>query len=246
MTTNPWNNAFDVLDADGGLSADQGIPLLQVSDNEFEVGATLYYRGDTGLDSSFDDAVRTLPLNRARRSDLASVPAALRWFERPHGIHTPAALFHDYLLVHGPDLRVADASVQPQQADLLFRFMLKDLGVPTVKRYLLWTAVALRTRWVTSRLSLIVWTLLSVTGLGLFVAALAGVGLPDWIGSRWVVLAVTGVAPLPASLLWGRERRAALVAAVMAIWILPAGAIAMIALAVYGLLERLVGVARGS
>ncbi len=245
VETNPWSTAFVILDQDGLPAENQGIPLRQVSDNGFEVGSAIHYRGDTGLDPSFDAAVRDLPLDLARRSDLASVPASLRWFERPHGVHTPAALFHDYLLVYGPDLRVDGEPVRPEQADLLFRYMLKELGVPTIKRYLLWTAVALRTRWATSRASLIVWVVLSVVGLVSFVAAAVGVEFLDWAGGRWVVLAVTGLAPLPASLLWGRERRAALVAAIMAIWILPAGGLAFVALAVYGMLERLVSAVRG-
>ena len=244
MDTNPWGAAFVILNQDGSAAENQGIPLRQVSDNGFQVGAAIHYRGETGLDPRYDHVVRDLPLDLARRSDLASVPAALRWFERPHGAHTPAALFHDYLLVRGRQLDVDGESVRPDQADLLFRYMLKAVGVPTVKRYLLWTAVALRTRWETSRVSLVVWVILSVVGLGSFIAAAVGVGFPDWTGGRWVVLAVTGLAPLPASLLWGRERRAALVAAVMAIWILPAGGLAMIALGVYGVLERLVGAFR--
>lgn len=245
MNTNPWAAAFVILNQDGSTADDQGIPLRQVSDNGFQVGAAIRYRGETGLDPRFDDAVRELPLDLARRSDLASVPAALRWFERPHGVHTPAALFHDYLLSHGPELDVDGESVRPDQADLVFRHMLKAVGVPTIKRYLLWTAVALRTRWETRRLSLVVWVILSVVGLVSFVAAAVGVDFPDWTGGQWVVLVVTGLAPLPASLLWGRERRAALVAAVMAIWILPAAGLAMIALAVYGILERAVGAFRG-
>ncbi len=245
METNPWAHAFVIQDPDGSAAEDQSIPLRQVTDKRFQVGAAIHYRGATGLDQRFDQVGRQLPLDVDRRADLASVPAALRWFERPHGVHTPAALFHDYLLVKGPELVTDGAPLRPAQADLVFRYMLKDLGVPTIKRYLLWTAVALRTRWETNRVSLSIWVVLSVVGLLSFVAAAIGLDVPDWTGGRWVVLLIAGLAPLPASLLWGNERRAALVAAIMAIWILPAAALAMVALAVYGVLERVVGVVRG-
>lgn len=222
-----------MLGSDGRLAESQGLPLRQVAADGFEVGATLRYVGETGLDASFDAAVRTLPLDSSRRSDLASVPAVMGWFERPHGAHTPAALFHDYLLVR-PDL------VAPEQADLVFRHMLKALRIPTVKRNLMWTAVALRTRWETSAPRLLLWLALSIAGLVSFLLAAVGVDFPEVIGGRWGVLVIASVAPLPSSLLWGGARRAALVAAVMAIWILPAAAIALVALAVYELVERLV------
>jgi len=232
-----WTGVFEIVDSDNHLVDGQALPMSQVSNNRFRVEATLRYLGETGLGVEVDHLVRELPFDAARRSDLASVPAALGWFERPHGAHTPAALFHDDLLVTG--------RVPPADADLLFRFMLKALGVPTVKRYLMWAGVALRTQWVMRRPLVVLWALLSVLGLTSFVLAAFGIGLPAWLGSRWVVLAVSAVAPLPASLLWGREWRAALVAAVMAIWVLPAGAIALVALAVYGSLERIVGALRG-
>jgi len=226
-----WKHVFEVLDDDGGLAADQSLPLRQVTNNRFQVTAPLRYTGRTGLpDGPVDKKVRTLPLDLDRRSDLASVPAALRWFEAPHGAHT---LFHDYHL----EARVLPA----READLVFRYMLGDLGVPTVKKYLLWAAVALRTRLDEHRASFLLWLALSVVGLGSFVLAALGVDFPSWTGGRAIVLLVTGVAPLPASLLWGREWKAALIAAVMAIWILPAAVLAFVALAVYAMLERLAG-----
>jgi len=241
MEQEPWAESFVMLNPDGSPAADQGIPLRQVSENGFQVYAAIHYAGETGLAADFDADVRELPLDLDRISDLASVPASMRWFERPHGAHTPAALFHDYLLTKGPKLRSSGAPVRPDQADLVFRHMLKAVGVPTVKRYVMWTGVALRTRWETSRVALIIWVALSVAGLGLFVAAALGVDFPTWTGGRWAVLVVAGLAPLPASLLWSKQRRAALIAAVMAVWFLPAAVLAALALAVYGGLEFIVG-----
>ena len=233
MTAPPWDGIFEVLDSSGAKTADQGLPLLQVTDSSFQLGARVRYLGETGLDPALDDVVRELPVDLGRRSDLASVPAALRWFERAHGVHTPAALFHDYLL------RVGDR-VRADQADLMFRHMLEALGVPVVKRNLMWAAVVMRTRWFTSPVALILWTVLSAGGIVLFVLTLLGVDMPGILGNRPVTLVAAALAPFPASLLWGRERRAALVAAAMAIWILPAAAIALLALVAYRAIEAVV------
>ena len=233
----PWVDVFEVLDADGNRTPGQGIPLRQVSESTFELGARIRYLGDTGLDASLDPYVRELPLDPTRRSDLASVPAALRWFERAHGVHTPAALFHDFVLRQNDTVRA-------DQADLLFLHMLEALGVAPIRRNLMWAAVVARTRWFTSPVALVMWVLLSALGLGLFVLSVIGVGLPSWLGGRLVVLIVSAIAPLPASLLWGRAWRAGLVAAAMAIWLLPAAVIAVLALAIYRLLEGVVGLAK--
>ena len=233
----PWADVFEVLDGDGNRIAGQAIPLRQVTESTFELGARIRYLGETGLDPELDPYVRELPLDPDRRSDLASVPAALRWFERAHGVHTPAALFHDFVL------RQHDA-VRADQADLLFLHMLEALGVAPIRRNLMWAAVVARTRWSTSPITLVIWVLLSALGLGLFVLALIGVGLPSWLGGRLLVLVVSAVAPLPASVLWGRAWRAGLVAAVMAIWLLPAALIAVLALAIYELLEGAVGLVK--
>lgn len=230
----PWSGVFEVVDAAGVALPNQGLPLTQVNDEEFVVGATLRYLGPTGLSDDVDEVVRILPFSETRRSDLASVPAVVRWFERPHGVHTPAALFHDYFITSGSPISSAEA-------DRYFLNMLGALGVPTVKRWVMYAAVALRTRWVTNKLALLLWIVLSATGLGLFVWAALGLGLPDFLDNRGLVLVVSGLAPLPASLLWGSQWQAALVAAVVAIWILPASALALVALAVYYALESVVG-----
>lgn len=233
----PWAGVFVVVDGDGNPTEHQGMPLCQVTSSSFEVGAAIRYTGETGLSPALDEQVRLLPLDPERRSDLASVPAVLRWFERPHGVHTPAALFHDYLLGQ-PEIAATDA-------DLVFLNMLGALRVRRVRRNLLWAAVAMRTRWVEHRVSLVVWVILSLLGLTTFVVALVltfvGGDLPAWTGGRTAVLGVSALAPLPASLLWGKVRRGALIAAIAAIWILPAVVIALLALGVYGALEFVVG-----
>ena len=122
--------------------------------------------------------------------------------------------------------------------------MLEALGVAPIRRNLMWAAVVARTRWFTSPVALVMWVLLSALGLGLFVLSVIGVGLPSWLGGRLVVLIVSAIAPLPASLLWGRAWRAGLVAAAMAIWLLPAAVIAVLALAIYRLLEGVIGLAK--
>lgn len=227
----PWRGVFELIDESGMPRAGHGLPLTQVNDEEFTVGATLRYLGPTGLAPARDDDIRTLPFSSTRRSDLASVPAVVRWFVRPHGAHTPAALFHDYFIS-------STSPITSAEADRYFLYMLKALGVLTVKRWVMYAAVALRTRWVTSKVSLLLWFVLSTLGLTLFGLAALDVDLPSWFGGRWFVLVGSGLAPLPACLLWGSQWRAALVAAVVAIWILPASALAYMALGVYYVLER--------
>lgn len=235
QTDPPWRDVFEILDENGGLLPDQGLPLTQVTENGFRVDATLRYVGPTGLDPGLDDQVRVLAPDAMRSSDLASVPAFVRWFERNHGVHSPAAIFHDHFIGD-------DSPVTPVQADRYFLHQLAALGVPTIKRHILWAAVALRTQWVTNRFLLLVWAALSVTGLVLFVLAGVGVDLPSWMGGRWLVMAVASIAPLPASLLWRSQRWAAVIAAVNAVWAWPATVAAFVTLGIYKLLERLVAV----
>lgn len=81
-------------------------------------------------------------------SDLASVPTPFMWLVPPNGVHTPAALVHDALvLAPGEPARhlPADVVVTREEADTIFRDAMRELGVPVVRRWLMWTAVALAT-----------------------------------------------------------------------------------------------------
>ena len=165
------------------------VVLHQVDDKNFDLVEPLVYTPPADVPG----APRT-PLEIHRgwlRSDLASIPDVVGWFARRHGRHTPAALVHDLLIVERrsfrsdepaePDERYPpgfpeDWKVDPEVADLLFRRMLLDSGVPPVRAYLMWAAVTLRTRMKTGRgrlASVVAWLALALTGTVLLGASVA-------------------------------------------------------------------------
>jgi hypothetical protein len=68
------------------------------------------------------------------RTDFASVPRAYQWLIARSGQYTKAAVFHDWLVRCRPEIPRSDT-------DALFRRALFELGVPFVRRWLIWGAV---------------------------------------------------------------------------------------------------------
>jgi hypothetical protein len=165
-------------------------------------------------------------------TDLASIPQFLRWFANSYGEHTLAAIIHDRLITSTPNGGCLHSDVV---ADRFFREMLHGCGTPFVKRWVMWTAVALRTRWKAGgwkRAKVAAWALSSVVGIG---------------GTIWLLVAGQPLAAialgfgllLVAGVLWGRQWGAAIFAAIALPWIGPAAALALVATAVFWLLDRL-------
>ncbi len=240
-----WGPDFAVTGPAGAA-----IPLEQVGAGTFALGdVRIVYGGDTGLDRYVGshgltapclDAIRVIDQSRLPCTDLASVPRPLRWFVNTYGRHTPAALFHDFLV------RTGDPSLQipAWMADRCFRFMLRAAGVPRFKRYIMWTAVALRTRatlqpwWHGVLLGL--WAILATAGMASFAVGLVAVfrGQTSVLGlAPFGVLAVAGVGPVIASALWGRQWGAGIVTAVTAPWLVPTALVVVVGYAVYALVE---------
>jgi hypothetical protein len=70
-------------------------------------------------------------------TDFASVPRLVVWLVPSYGLYTKAAILHDWLITDAlPTGRITSNDV-----DGLFRRALRELGVPPVKRWLMWTAV---------------------------------------------------------------------------------------------------------
>jgi hypothetical protein len=166
----------------------------------------------------------------------------MRWFESSYGAHTLAAIIHDNLIVGEPN---AGALGSDTLADRFFREMMQAAGVPCLKRWIMWTAVALRSRWAargTRRLSVIAWIAAAIVGI---VSIVWGVGstLFEWSSpvDAGVLLAVAVLLPFVAAPLWGKQYGAGLVAAIAALWILPAAVLAGLGYLVYLILERLAG-----
>lgn len=68
--------------------------LIQVDRKTFELNSSLTYIGATRV-KDLPVAARTVGPGTLPTTDLASVPAVLRWFVGRYGVHTPAALVHD-------------------------------------------------------------------------------------------------------------------------------------------------------
>jgi Protein of unknown function (DUF1353) len=191
--------------------------------------------------AAVDDA-RTFTPTAENPTDMASVPRYMRWFESSYGVHTLAAIIHDNLIVGEPN---AGALGSDTLADRFFREMMQAAGVPCLKRWIMWTAVALRSRWAAGgkrRFSVIAWILLAIVGI---VSTVWGVGalLFDWSRpvDTAVLLVVAVLLPFAAAPLWGKQYGAGLVAAIAALWILPAAVFAGLGYLTYVVLERVAG-----
>jgi hypothetical protein len=82
-------------------------------------------------------------------TDLASVPRSLTWLFPRYGKYTKAAVLHDYLCQRfreTPSMGSAAPSLLPlgdrSDADEAFNVLMNELGVPRLRRGLMWTAVS--------------------------------------------------------------------------------------------------------
>jgi hypothetical protein len=91
-------------------------------------------------------------------TDLASVPRTMTWLFPRYGAYTKAAIVHDYLCQTLSEaarstrgLTAADAVRDRADADVVFRVLMAELGVPWMRRWLMWAAVT----WATAATSLV-------------------------------------------------------------------------------------------
>lgn len=199
------------ITTDGVPSA---IRLEQSGPRQFSLGCTVRYDGNLGLDklNLDEDAVerlRTVDPTTLPDTDLASVPAPFRWWANTYGAHSPAALIHDRFIGDPADRDPGRPDgVSERHIDRYFRFMLQASGVPFFRRWLMWAAVALRTR---SQMNLI--GLISIVAwFAITAAAFVQTGLLLADGRN---LAAFGafLIPIPASLFWARQFGAGLMMA---------------------------------
>ena len=77
-------------------------------------------------------------------TDMTSVPHVFTWLVPRTGTHLPAALVHDGLISDGGDPTHLGSPVTSIEADRVFRSAMFDLGTPFLRRWIVWTAVTLR------------------------------------------------------------------------------------------------------
>jgi hypothetical protein len=122
----------------------------------WELVAPVAYRGNTDL----------WIVPEGFTTDFASVPPIAVWLIPRTGDYTLAAVLHDWLC--GPGIRTG--LISPVDCDGVFRRVLRELGVPVLRRWLMWAGV----RWsaVTQPHRRSGWWSTAPAVLGLSVAAL--------------------------------------------------------------------------
>src|SRR5262245_62358806 len=196
MAEVPWhrwraapNSGFEVRNPSGDVG------LIQIDRKRFLVEGPFRFADDAVIAMLTDrlvrkgrtpeqahDAVedaRTFTPTDENPTDLASIPRYMRWFESSYGAHTLAAIIHDDLIGDEPNSGpLADDTL----SDRFFREMMRSAGVPWLKRWIMWSAVALRSRWAVGgirRLSVLVWVTLAAAGITAFVWT-AGSAIVGW------------------------------------------------------------------
>jgi hypothetical protein len=143
------------------------IVVAQIGDKDWELVEPVEYQGRT----------ETFTVPPGFRTDLASVPRAFVWLLPRYGRYTKAAILHDYLWHN-----TAELGIPRSDADGLFRRAMRELGVPFLRRWVMWAAV----RWVSGpgrQLPLVL--LVSIPAL-IFVA-IPGLVITVWLFLFWLL-----------------------------------------------------------
>lgn len=201
-------------------------------------------------------------------TDFASVPWLFAWLVPKSGRHLPASLLHDALVARpgnyiGPRITRDDA-------DVVFKEAMADLGTRVVRRWLIWTAVTLATiflRQVGAPRSHARWYYVvagaATLALTVYFGAIAtldvlGVGR-DWAwvyalpwmssSSTWghILQGAAGAVVIPVllGLLWGRFWRAGMIAGVALAFLLHVTFVILVLTGLYWGLEKVGEVDRG-
>ena len=147
------------------------------------------------------------------RTDFATVPRVVTWLVPRFGAYTLAAILHDWLVSEG----IRRGAVSAREADGIFRRVMRESGVPVLRRWLMWAGVrwgALadprrRAGWEASAPGVLAISVLAaplvVPPAVVILPALAVYGLAEWLAS---FVAPTGpeelVLPVPTT---GRAAR---------------------------------------
>src|SRR5690554_4258526 len=85
------------------------------------------------------------------RTDLASVPVVFRSFIASYGRQSAPAIMHDHRRVVSGRLAAADALVQAEEDDRVFRVALRHQKVPLLRAWLMWAFVSVERYWLYAR-----------------------------------------------------------------------------------------------
>lgn len=88
-------------------------------------------------DVVYRGATDTFVVPRGFHTDFATIPQLLMWLIPRDGAHTLAAVLHDWACTEG----IRSGVISPRDADGLFRRCLRELGIPPVRRWLMWVGV---------------------------------------------------------------------------------------------------------
>jgi Protein of unknown function (DUF1353) len=110
-----------------GFEADSSVDVREIDDTTWAILRPLVYHGTK---DDFD-----VPVDQ--HTDFASVPRVFVWFLPRYGRYTKAAVLHDYLW----SVAVPAGRISRVDADGLFRQAMRELGVPFLRRWIMWAAV---------------------------------------------------------------------------------------------------------
>jgi hypothetical protein len=108
----------------------------------FEPGSLTVRRVDANTWSLVDELVyrgsrQRLVVPAGFRTDFATVPRVVTWLVPRFGAYTLAAVLHDFLCTEG----IRSGAVSAREADGIFRRVMRESGVPVLRRWLMWTGV---------------------------------------------------------------------------------------------------------
>jgi hypothetical protein len=91
----------------------------------------------TQQELSYEGKIQNWTVPSETDTDFASVPRVFVWFLPRYGRYTRAAILHDYLW----RTQAADGRISWIDADAVFRRAMRELEVPFLRRWMMWTAV---------------------------------------------------------------------------------------------------------
>jgi Protein of unknown function (DUF1353) len=122
----------------------------------------------------YEGKLDTFTVPSGFKTDLASVPRAFTWLIPRYGAYTRAAVLHDFLCETKP--------INRSDADGMFRRVMRELGVPFVRRWMMWAAVRLGSGFeAAGAKEIAIWMLVGVPSIVFML-------VPGVVVSIWLVL----------------------------------------------------------